>query len=269
MRCIPAALLLMLVTSLPVARSTAASSLKECTDYRSKLRVRVLLQPDLPTKMGEPKAELGGQLEQVFLRPDRMLLSLDMNGIRQQRLAHGTTEQEYAPLMGMIIEKRYRNLERAEENPIIAIQTSIVDLGRNLRETKSLRTTGTEKVLEYDCDIVEVASKEFLEKMGGLLNLGKSNGLAEGKTKAWLVRGYGVPVKLEMYTAAGNLGMAFTVEELRFDTGVKPEDLRLEVPAGTKKVSVEVDLTARDWQKKMNEDLRKAIEGLSAVSSRS
>ncbi len=72
-----------------------------------------------------------------------------------------------------------------------------------------------------------------------------------------------------MYTAAGNLGMAFTVEELRFDTGVKPEDLRLEVPAGTKKVSVEVDLTAKDWQKKMNEDLRRAIEGLSAVSNRS
>jgi outer membrane lipoprotein-sorting protein len=269
MRRSPLSLTLALVTVLVVGRSTATASLKECSDYRGKLRVRVLLQPDLPTKMGEPKAELGGQLEQVFVRPDQMLLNLDMNGIRQQRLAQGSTEQEYAPLMGMVIERKYRNLDKADENPIIALQTSIVDLGRHLRETKSLRTTGSEKVLEYDCDVVEADSKEFLEKMGGLLSLGKSSGLLSGKTKAWIVRGYGVPVKMEMYTAAGNLGVAFTVEELRFNTGVKPEELRLDVPEGTKKVSVEVDLAAKDWQQKMNQDLRKAIDGLNGAPPRS
>ena len=65
--------------------------------------IRVLLRPDVPAKTGEPKEEIGCQLEQVFVRPDRMLLSYDLYGIRQQRLAQGSTEQEYQPAMGMVI----------------------------------------------------------------------------------------------------------------------------------------------------------------------
>ena len=91
---------------------------------------------------------------------------------------------------------------------------------------------------------------------------GKGNGLRDGKTKAWVATGYGVPVKLEMYTAAGNLGMSLAMDELQFNTGVKPEDLRLDVPAGTKKVSIDVDLAEKDWQQHMNQDLRKAVDTL-------
>lgn len=262
-------LAMVLFAALAVTRPAASAGPVDCSDYRGKGRVRLLLQPDTPAKQGEPKQEMGFQMEQVFLRPDRMFLSLDLYGVRQQMLALGSTEQIYQPTMGMVIEKKYRNLDKAEENPIIAIQTSIVEFGRLLREARSAHTIGHEKVLEYDCDVVEADSREVVEKLGGLANSGKANGLLNGKIKAWIAARYGVPVKLEMYTPAGNLGMALTMEELRFNTGVKPEELRLDVPAGTKKVSIDVDLAAKDWQQKMNSDLRKAMERLSDSPPRS
>jgi outer membrane lipoprotein-sorting protein len=249
------------------ARLAVSASLTTCTDYRGKGRVRVLLQPDTPAKTDNTKPELGFQMEQVFLGPDHMLLNVDLYGIRQQMLATGSTEQVYQPTMGVVIEKKYRNLDKVDENPIVAIQTSIVEFGRLLREAKSAHTVGQEKVLDYDCDIVEADSKEVKEKLGGIIGGSKKNGLLDGKVKAWMAKGYGVPVKVEMYTAAGNLAMSLTMDELRFNTGVKPEDVRLAVPAGTKKVSIEVDLADKDWQRKMNQDLHRAMEQINGTRS--
>lgn len=252
------------LTLLVVSRPAIGTGPFDCTDYRGSGRVRVLIQPDLPVKSGEAKNGLDIRLKQVFLHPDRMLLSVDFNGLQQQELAEGSTEQVYQPAMGMVIEKRYLHLDKAPENPIVAIQTSIVALGRLLREAKSAHVVGKEKVLGYDCDILEADSKELIERMGGLVSAGKG-GLRDGKTRAWVASGYAVPVKLEMYTPAGNLGMSMTMDELRFNTGVKPEDLRLDVPAGTRKVSIDVDLAESDWQQKMGQDLRKAVVALNTA----
>jgi len=59
------------------------------------------------------------------------------------------------------------------------------------------------------------------------------------------------------------------MDELRFNTGVKPEELRLDVPAGTKKVSIDVDLAEKDWQQKMGQNLRKAMAAASVAHPRS
>src|SRR5206468_1544987 len=144
-----------------------------------------------------------------------------------------------------------------------------VEFGRLLRDAKSAHAVGEEKVLDYDCDIMEADCKEIKEQLGGLVTGGKSNGLLEGKLKAWMARGYGVPVKLEMYTAAGNLAMALKMEELRFNTGVKPEDVRLNVPTGTKKVSIDVDLADKGWQQKMSQDLHRAMAQVNGDRPRS
>src|SRR5258708_34263600 len=176
MRRSPFLLALVMVTLLALVRPALSTGPSEGLDYRGKGRIRVLLTPDVPPKAGQPREEIGCQLDQVFLRPDRMLLSFDLYGIRQQRLAQGSTEQEYQPAMGMVIEKHYRNLDKADENPIVAIQTSLVEFGRLLREAKSAHSVGKEKVLTYDCDIMEADSKEIIEKLGGLVSSGKGNG---------------------------------------------------------------------------------------------
>lgn len=253
-----------LLALLAVSRPAIGTGPTDCTDYRGTGRIRVLLQPDLPVKAGEAQNGLDIRLKQVFLRPDRMLLSVDFNGLQQQVLADGSTEQVYQPAMGMVIEKHYLHLEKAAVNPIIATQTSIVALGRLFAQTKSARVVGKEKLLGFDCDIVEADSKDLMERLGGLVS-GKNSSLRDGKTKAWLATGYGVPVKLEMYTAAGNLGMSMLMDDLHFNTGVKPEDLRLDVPSGTRKVSIDVDLAQSDWQTKMGQDLRKAVAALSSA----
>lgn len=251
-----------LVCLVAAAWSATGAGLKECSDYRGKGKIRVLLQPDAPTKPGDRPNELGAQFEQVFMRPDRMLLSVDWFGLRQQMLAQGSTEQIYQPAMGMVIEKKYLNLNKTDENPILALQTSMVQAGQLLREAKSGKAVGKEKVLEYDCDIIEADSKEILQKMGDLVSPTKGNGIHEGKVKAWVVAGYGVPLKLEVYTAAGNLAASLAMEELQLNPGVKAEELKLAVPAGTKKVSIDVDVAAQDWEKKMNQDLQKAMAAL-------
>jgi outer membrane lipoprotein-sorting protein len=261
---LPILLIVLCLSLLAVSRPAIGTGPVDCTDYRGSGRIRVLLQPDLPVKSGEARNGLDIRLKQIFLRPDRMLLSVDFNGLQQQELAEGSTEQVYQPAMGMVIEKRYLHLDKAHDNPIIAIQTSIVALGRLLREAKSAHSVGKEKVLGFDCDILEADSKELIAKMGGLIS-GGNGGLHDGKTRAWVASGYAVPVKLEMYTAAGNLGMSMAMDELRFNTGVKPEDLRLDVPTGTKKVSIDVDLAESDWQQKMGQDLRKAVAALNSA----
>ena len=269
MRPSPFALATSLTIAIALAPVITAASLNECSDYRGKGKIRVMLQPDTPPKPGDPPNELGAQFEQVFLRPDRMLLSVDWFGLRQQMLAQGSTEQIYQPAMGMVIEKKYLNLNKSNENPILALQTSMVQAGRLLRESKTAKTIGQEKLLAYDCEIVEASSKEILEKMGDLVTPSKSNNLLEGKVKAWVVTGYGVPLKLEVYTAAGNMAASLSMEELQFNTGVKPEELKLAVPSGTKKVSIEVDVAERDWEKKMNQDLQKAVAAMRGEPKRS
>jgi hypothetical protein len=269
MRRSPFALAASLTAMVALVPLISGASLKECSDYRGKGKIRVLLQPDTPAKPGDRPNELGAQFEQVFLRPDRMLLSVDWFGLRQQMLAQGSTEQIYQPAMGMVIERKYLNLHKSDENPILALQTSMVQAGRLLREAKSAKTVGQERMLGYDCDIVEASSKEILEKMGDLVSPSKSNNLLEGRVKAWVVVGYGVALKLEVYTASGNLAASLAMEELQFNTGVKPEDLKLAVPNGTKKVSIEVDVAVRDWEKKMNQDLQKAMAALRGDRPRS
>jgi outer membrane lipoprotein-sorting protein len=250
---------LSLAASLVAAYAAAGSSLIECRDYRSKGQIKVRLQPDMPLKAGETPNELGCRIEQVFVRPDRVLLNMDWFGLKQQMLAQGSLEQIYQPTMGMVIEKKYLNLDKLGENPILALQTSMVECGRLLREAKSAHPIGKEKLLTYDCDVVEADSREIMEKLGDLVSPSKNDALRGGKIKAWVVDGYGVPVKLEIYTAAGNLAASLAMDEIQFNTGVKPEDLKLVVPAGTKKVSIEVDVADKDWQHKMEQDLRKAV----------
>jgi outer membrane lipoprotein-sorting protein len=264
MKCSPILLPLSLAAALATTRGAAGTVPTECRDYRSKGQIRVRLQPDLPVKPGETPNELGCRIEQVFVRPDRMLLNMDWFGLKQQMLAQGSIEQIYQPTMGVVIEKKYLNLNKTDENPILALQTSMVQCGKLLREAKSAHPIAKEKVLQYDCEVIEADSKEVMEKMGDLVSPGKNSALQNGKIKAWVVNGYGVPVKLEIFTTAGNLAASLTMEDLQFNTGVKAEELKLDLPADTKKVSIEVDLAEKDWQQKMERDLRKAVAGLSA-----
>ena len=54
--------------------------------------------------------------------------------------------------------------------------------------------------------------------------------------------------------------MTFRFTELKMNTGVGKEALRLAAPKTARRVSVTVDLAQSDWEAKMQEELRKALD---------
>jgi outer membrane lipoprotein-sorting protein len=203
------------------------------------------------------------QMEQVFRKPGTILLMLDLfgAGLRQTFLTEESVEQSYNPVQGIIVEKRFKNLEKASSNPLLALQASMYELGRRIRSARSQRVAGTDTVLGYACDILELESRELLHDMspGGILGGQRGADLKNGRTKVWLIREYGLPVRIVIFTNGEKPTMSVAFTELKVNTGVTNAELNLGAPNGTRKVSVTADLTDPDWEKKMEEDLRQLL----------
>jgi outer membrane lipoprotein-sorting protein len=238
---------LVLLTALP-----ARAELQNWTDYQGKGEINVNVQDVV----------MNIQMEQTFRKPATMLLNLDILGLKQTIWMDGNVEQTYNPAQGLLIEKRYLHLEKAETNPMIAAQASMEDFGRRIREAKSAQVVGKETFIGYECDVVRVDTKELMQQLAGrgVLTSKKIVDQLGATTKAWVCRDYGIPVKVDMPGADGKPAMSFEFKELKINTGVKDGSLRLEVPRGTKRVSVTADLEDPNWETKLNADVRKATE---------
>jgi len=244
---------------LSFSRLAAAPSDDKLVDYRGKGEVVVRLQE---TAGADPIA-LTLQMEQVFRKPGTILLSLNLAGagLRQSFLAEADVEQSYNPVQGVIVEKRYKNLDKSPTNPVLAFQASMYDFGRKLRDAKSRRAAGSETLLGQQCDIVEVDSKEVFQDMSttGLFGGQRANDIRNGHTKVWLIRDYGLPVRIELFASDPKPIMSVAFTELKVNCGVGSTDLRLDAPAGTRKVSVTADLADPEWEKKMDESLKQLL----------
>jgi len=174
----------------------------------------------------------------------------------------GSVEQTYNPAQGIIIEKRYLNLEKCPVNPMVGAQASMEDLGRRIREAKAAEVVGKETVIGYECDLIQVGTKELLQKVsgGGVLNNPKIVESLGANAKAWVSRDWGLPVKIEIPGADGKPAMTFRFTELKVNTGVGKQDLRLAAPKTARRVSVTIDLADADWESKMQTELRKLLD---------
>jgi outer membrane lipoprotein-sorting protein len=221
------------------------------TDYQGKGEINIDVQDTL----------MNIQMEQTFKKPSTMLLNLDVLGLKQTIRMDGSVEQTYIPAQGLLIEKRYLHLEKADTNPLVAAQASMEEFGRHIREAKSAKVVGKETLIGYECDVVELDTRELIRQIAGGVFAGKKivNQLGP-TTKAWVCRDYGIPVKVEMPGPEGKLAMGFKFKELKVNTGVKDGALRLEVPPGTRRVSVTADLEDPNWKSKLNADVRRVTE---------
>jgi outer membrane lipoprotein-sorting protein len=246
-RLAPIACLLTLFTVLP-----ARAELQAWNDYQGKGEINISVQD----------VNMNIQMEQTFRKPGTMLLNLDVLGLKQTIWMEGSVEQTYNPAQGLVIEKRYLHLEKADVNPMVAAQASMEDFGRRIREAKSAQVVGKETVIGYECDVVQLDTKELIQQIanGGVLTSKKILDQLGPTTKAWVCRDYGLPVKVDIPGADGKPAMSFEFKELKVNTGVKDGALRLEVPRGTRRVSVTADLADPGWEAKMNADVRKATE---------
>jgi hypothetical protein len=250
---------LLAVGALRVWADAAGSADDKLVDYRGKGEVVVRLQDD---KQPGPLS-LTLQMEQVYRKPGTILLTLNFAeaGLRQSFLAETDVEQSYNPVQGVIIEKRFKNLDKSSINPALAYQACMYDFGRKLRDAKTRRPAGTETVLGHECDIVEVDTKEVFQDISttGLLGGARGSSLRSGRTKVWLLRDFGLPVRIELFASDPKpvLSVAFT--ELKVNCGIGNADLHLDAPAGTRKVTVVADLADPDWEKKMDESLKQML----------
>lgn len=250
----------LLVVGLPSVQGDApAKGDEKLVDYRGKGEVVVRLQ-ETP---GQAPLSVTLQMEQVFRKPGTILLSLTLleAGLRQSFLAESGLEQSYNPVQGVIIEKHFKNVEKAATNPLLASQASMYEFGRKLRDAKTRRSAGTAAVLGHTCDIVEVDTQEIFQDISatGLLGKQRGNELRNGRTKVWLMQEYGLPLRIELFAGDPKPIMSVAFTELKVNCGIGNGDLRIDAPVGTRKVSVTADLADPEWEKKMDETLKQLL----------
>jgi outer membrane lipoprotein-sorting protein len=202
------------------------------------------------------------QMEQMYKKPGTMILNLDLFGLKQTILTEGSVEKTYNPAQGLLVEKRFTNLDKAEANPMIAAQASMEDLGRRVREAKSATTVAKETLIGFECDVLEIETKELLQGLssGGVLGGGKVAKSFGPKMKAWISREWGIPLQVEIPGTDGKPAMTFKFTELKVNSEQIADRLWLSVPKGTRHVVLDVDLADKDWETKMQAELRKATE---------
>lgn len=74
---------------------------------------------------------------QGYVRPDRMLMVMNVAGSVQSMLATADTEQVYSPSAGYVIRRTYKNLDPTQPSPMQSVQFSMATYARVLRELPS------------------------------------------------------------------------------------------------------------------------------------
>jgi hypothetical protein len=136
------------------------------------------------------------------------------------------------------------------------------ELGRRVREAKSATTVAKETLIGFDCDVIELETKELQQGLspGGVLGSSKVTKALGPKLKAWVSREWGIPIQIEIPNPEGKPAMTFKFTELKVNSEQLGERLLLSVPKGTRHVVVTVDLADQKWESKMQAELRKAYE---------
>lgn len=88
-------------------------------------------------KVIDPGFSTWFRMRQTYVNPNRILVVMDPGNTVQAILIQDNIERTYAPSTGYVIEKSYKNLEKADENPIGALQLSMSTYARVLRELDS------------------------------------------------------------------------------------------------------------------------------------
>jgi hypothetical protein len=310
--------LAVLLSGLLTTAVAAAEVLPEPTEPLRDFVGKAVIILDLPAvatdrkdERGEPIQEPGIatwiDLRQSFVWPDRILIQRG----DQVTLVQGNVEIDYSPAVGYIVERVYRNLDKAPQNPIRSIQFSMATYARLLREMPNPRLLPSEdlerladlhraRIAELDaqrknlrrpeeiplfnslsaemvrrredielipfrrqhpCYIVQFANSAVLETLfaRGLLADRSVTPLLKGTTTFWVTREHGLPLKMEVTDDRGHVVIYYGFNELKVNTGLRPADLSVNAPRGTRRLSAGADMTDSRWEEKMERELQRQI----------
>jgi hypothetical protein len=114
-------------------------------------------------KVIDPGLKMSLPVFQAYVRPDRMLVQIAVAGTVQNILVQADTERTYSAAAGCIVERSYRNLEPAAENPMTGAQLSLVTYARVIADLE------TGKILpDEDLAKVEEQDRKRIEELNAL-----------------------------------------------------------------------------------------------------
>lgn len=318
---VPSLRYLVLTTLLAAANLSAARAdripapTEPLRDYDGK----GIVQIDIPGKARdkdsvEPGQKLWFPFQQSWVRPNRFFLDIEIYGARQRTLVQGNIERTYSP-RSVIIERVYKNMETAAENPMASARLSMVAYASALRELDcarllppedldAVKAAETARIAEltklrakleeskdagevekaetlaleqarlkddlsliefrrsHPCHVVEFNNKDMMNVLltRGLIGEGAADVLAGGKTRVWLTRLEGLPIRIETTANDGRVAVSFCFKQLDINVGIPPGSLVLGAPLGTDMISAVADVKEKDWEQKLVKTLEREME---------
>jgi hypothetical protein len=130
-----------------------------------------VIQLEIPTSSPDPTAKpvpftAWFPFRQGYVRPDRMLMVMNVAGAIQLMLVSGDSESQFSPSAGYVVRRTYKNADPSSPAPMLGSQLSMATYARALREI----TTG--KLLpDEDLDKLKVAATARIEELRKLREL--------------------------------------------------------------------------------------------------
>lgn len=114
-------------------------------------------------KVVDPGYSTWFPFRQTFVNPGRILMAVNLLGALQATLVQDNIERTYVPSAGYVIERNYKNLDKAEENPINTVQMAMATYADVLKELDSGRILPAENL-----DEVKARNTKRLEELKAL-----------------------------------------------------------------------------------------------------
>ena len=116
----------------------------------------------------------------------------------------------------------------------------------------------------HPCVVMEYPNKDVLQKLfannvtgsAGLEVLGK------GKTRVWVTRAEGLPIKIETTSNEGRVALSLVFTRISINSGLHPGELALDAPLTARTLTVTADLKDPKWQEKMDDELGTQVSRL-------
>ncbi|MGV3719425.1 MAG: hypothetical protein ACO1SX_00830 [Actinomycetota bacterium] len=112
-------------------------------DYDGRGTIQITIPPrgEISLENGQKAVDPGFStwfaFRQMFVSPGRILMVHNLGNALQATLVQDNVERTYIPTAGSVIERNYKNLDKAEENPINTVQMAMATYAKVLRELDS------------------------------------------------------------------------------------------------------------------------------------
>jgi hypothetical protein len=148
------------------------------------------------------------------------------------------------------LEEQRKQLTRPEDiAKRESVSAEMVRLREELQQTLFRRAN--------PCTVVEFDNKDVLSQLFArrLTEDAGTEFLAKGKTRLWVTKAEGLPIKIETTDNDGHVVIFFCFTDLKINAGLRAGELGLNAPPYTRMISVTADLKLKDWQERMDRDL--------------